>query len=346
MRYRGIMDNMKTEKKPSRLSVPKAGLPRIYRIDAEIASGRYPNTRTLAEMFQNDWGKVSISTIVRDIDFLRDTFRAPLEYDAFHRGYYYTDKTFRIPAGFAGAEELLALGMAKNILTLYQDTPIYEAANNLLNSISAPLSADGNSEWFENRIVVPQLPSSPIPQDIWDPITSALKENLILSFDYQGAYDDDYISRRVRPYQLLFDNGLWYLFAYAEYKKETRIYSLLRIKNITLTNEKFSLPANFDYRKINSGSYFGVFMGQEKHFFRIAFYGYSIAVIKDRKWAEDQKILDTEDGIEITFSSTQYEKVLEWVLSRGCYAQPLEPEVLVKSWRDNIKEMQKLARAK
>jgi hypothetical protein len=34
---------MKTEKKPARQSLPKTALPMIYRIDAEIASGKYPN---------------------------------------------------------------------------------------------------------------------------------------------------------------------------------------------------------------------------------------------------------------------------------------------------------------
>ena len=61
---------MKTEKKPARLSIPKAGLPRIYRIDEEIASGKYPNTKDLARVLLDEWGKVSISTIGRDIDFL------------------------------------------------------------------------------------------------------------------------------------------------------------------------------------------------------------------------------------------------------------------------------------
>ena len=89
---------METEKKPTRQSIPHSALPRIYRIDAEIATGKYPNKSDLAKILLNDWGKVSISTIGRDIDFLRDRFNAPIEYDAYHRGYYYTEKTYRFPA--------------------------------------------------------------------------------------------------------------------------------------------------------------------------------------------------------------------------------------------------------
>ena len=68
--------------------------------------------------------------------------------------------------------------------------------------------------------------------------------------------------------------------------------------------------------------------------------------MKDRQWAADQKIVETDDGIIINFSSTQFDKVAEWVLSRGCTAKPLEPEALVNAWRGDIEEMQKLADAK
>jgi hypothetical protein len=65
--------------------------------------------------------------------------------------------------------------------------------------------------------------------------------------------------------------------------------------------------------------------------------------VKDRKWAEDQKIKEAGDGVIITFTSTQFEKVVEWALFCGRTALPLEPESLVDAWRQNIEEMQKMA---
>jgi hypothetical protein len=56
--------------------------------------------------------------------------------------------------------------------------------------------------------------------------------------------------------------------------------------------------------------------------------------------------METDDGVVITFTSTQFEKVAEWVLSRGGTACPLEPELLVDTWRSNIDEMRKMARKK
>jgi len=214
-----------------------------------------------------------------------------------------------------------------------------------LDTITAPLAVEDNSTWYENRIVVPQIPSAAVPPDVWEPITTALKENRILTFEYMGAYDTQYVARRVRPYQLLFDTGLWYLYGFAEERKGIRLFSLCRVKNIALTKDRFSLPKDFDYRA-NSAGFFGVFAGQGKTRFKIAFYDRSVAWVKDRKWAEDQKIVESDDGIIITFTSSQFDKVLEWVLSRGCTALPLEPESLVNFWQSNIEEMRKMARRK
>jgi predicted DNA-binding transcriptional regulator YafY len=334
------MTGMENEKKPARASLPKSALARLYFIDQQIASGKYPNTGYLAKK----WEGISVSTISRDIEFMKDSLNAPIEYDALHRGYYYSEPNYRIPMGFSGADELLALGMAKNILALYKDTPIYDAARHLLDSIIAPLAADSKSDWYESRIVVPQVPSAPIPPDVWNPITTALRENRVLTFEYQGAYDECYKARRVRPYQLLFDTGLWYLYGYAEERKGIRIFSLRRMKNIALEKDHFLLPKDFDYRAGSGGSHFGAFDGHKKHRFKIAFYDYSVTWVMDRQWADDQKIAETEDGIIVTFTSTQFEKVLEWVLSRGCTARPLEPELLVSAWQSNIEEMRKMAR--
>jgi hypothetical protein len=246
-----------------RAPLPKTALPRIYFIDREIASGKFPSTAVLAKNYET-----SISTISRDIAFMKDMLNAPIEYDALRRGYYYLRPNYRIPAGFTTAEDLLALGMAKSILSLYRNTPLYNAAQELLSSITAPLTQDGKSDWFENRIVVPLVASAPIPPDVWNVIIAGLRENLVLAFEYQGAWDEDYKKRRVRPYQLLF--------------------------------------------------------------------------VRERQWAEDQKFKETEDAVIIDFTSSQYGKVLEWVLSHGCGARPLEPEKLVKDWRRHIREMTKM----
>jgi predicted DNA-binding transcriptional regulator YafY len=323
----------------TRKSLPKTALPRIYRIDEMIASGRFPSTNKMAKAYET-----SMSSISRDIEFMRDSLGAPIEYDPLHRGYYYSEKTFRLPGSFTTVENIQALGMAKTLLSLYRDTPLYSAAKNLIESITAPLVDQKNPDLYENRIVVPPVAASPVDPEIWNIITSGLRNNAVIEFDYQGVWDGGFKHRRVRPYQLLFDTGIWYLYGFAEERKAVRIFILSRIKNSSLTKASFTLPPNFDYCSRADGSNFGIFAGEKMHRYSIAFYDESILWVRERKWAADQLIEERDGGVVITFTSTQHSKVLEWVLSRGCTAKPLEPKHLVKQWKQHIEEMGKLAK--
>jgi predicted DNA-binding transcriptional regulator YafY len=177
---------------------------------------------------------------------------------------------------------------------------------------------------------------------VWDTVITGLKSNKIITFDYRSVLDEETYGRRIRPYQLLFDSGVWFLYGFAEERKAIRIFSLCRITNAAVTNESFKLPPDYDYCSLADGSNFGVFAGTVRHTFKIRFYDEASFWVKERNWARDQIFTDTDDSTIITFTSTQYDKVREWLLSQGCYAKPLEPKKLVKEWKWHIKEMRKL----
>ena len=330
-----------------RTSLPKTSLPRIYFIDRKIASGSYPNAPALAKEYET-----SLSTINRDIAYMRDMMGAPIAYDFFKKGFYYTEKTFRLAAAYATADDLLALGMAKNLMELYKDTPVHDAALNLLENISAPLQDEEDTEWFHDRIVIPKLAAASMDEETWKGIVEALRRNLVITFQYSGYQNLDKQGkapykklsvRRVRPYQLLFDRRDWYLFAFDEDRNDTRIFALPRIKGIVLTNSKFKMPANFDYRALEGISYFAIFSGAKIYRFKIAIRD-DARWIRERLWADDQVIKDTRNGIEISFTSNQLDRVLDWVLSLTPRARPIAPKTLVDRWTMAIREAAKIVK--
>ena len=317
-----------------RKGLPKTAVPRIYFIDSEISAGRYPNVTTLAKKYET-----SASTINRDIAYMRDMMGAPIEYDFFKKGFFYTEKTFRLPAAYASADDLLALGIAKNLLDLYRDTPIHEAALNLLESISTPLQTMQNGEWFKDRIIIPKAASARVETETWNNIVKGLRENRIITFQYLGTGEQ--AERRVRPYQLLFDSRSWYLFSYDEDREEMRMFALSRISGVTPTGKFFVIPSDFDYRSHEGASYFGVFSGMKSYKFVISISG-DTRWITERTWAEDQVIKNIPSGIELSFTSNQLDKVLDWVLSQTPRARPLAPKALVERWEASIREAAEL----
>jgi len=317
-----------------RKSLPKTAIPRIYFIDQEIAAEKYPNAPSLANKYET-----SISSINRDIAYMRDMLGAPIEWDFFKKGFFYSEKTFRLPAAYATADDLLALGMAKNLMDLYRNTPIHEAALNLLESISTPLKTEKKNDWFKDRIVIPKTASASVEKNTWDTIVNSLRENRVINFLYKGTEKQSV--RKVQPYQLLFDQSAWYLFAHDEDRGEMRMFALSRMTDVSLTDKKFIIPRGFDYRSLEGTSYFGIFYGIKTYKFNIKITGDS-RWITERIWAEDQKIKKIDDGIEFSFTSNQINKVLDFILSLTPRAKPLAPKILIDKWEDAIKEAAKL----
>ena len=70
-------------------------LERFRIIHKAIRSGQYPNTEKLRQYCRDELGldnKLSIATISRDLEYLRNSMDAPIEYDRYQNGYYYTEK--------------------------------------------------------------------------------------------------------------------------------------------------------------------------------------------------------------------------------------------------------------
>ena len=70
-------------------------LERFKVIHKKINSGTYPNTENLRQACIDILGldnKLSIATISRDLEYLRNSMEAPIEYNRYENGYYYTEE--------------------------------------------------------------------------------------------------------------------------------------------------------------------------------------------------------------------------------------------------------------
>lgn len=62
-------------------------------IDKQIRENKYPNCPQISERFN-----VSVRQASRDVEYLRDSLEAPVEYCYLKKGYRYTDAVFQLPA--------------------------------------------------------------------------------------------------------------------------------------------------------------------------------------------------------------------------------------------------------
>jgi len=93
-------------------------LRRLFWAVARLRSGRPLKARDLAEEFE-----VNVRTAYRDLDFLRDEWRVPLEFDRAKGSYTLTEPLASLPAVTLSQGELVALYFAEKVLAQYRGTP-------------------------------------------------------------------------------------------------------------------------------------------------------------------------------------------------------------------------------
>ncbi len=68
---------------------------RILWFDEQIRAGHFPNAKSMAEHFE-----ISVRQAGRDIEYMQDSLRAPMSYNARRRGYEYNDAAYILPSVF------------------------------------------------------------------------------------------------------------------------------------------------------------------------------------------------------------------------------------------------------
>lgn len=256
--------------------------------------------------------------------------------------------TFRMNKNWKSAKHIKSdslldygsLGIMKSVLEQYQNTPLYKSVIDKIEEL-----AEMPIEDF-SRIAVPPKPEyNKEDQKKFSKIFDYMTQNFKIQFYYTGRWHgDERKNRVVRPYQLLLDNGTCYLYGYDEEKQDDRLFVLRRMEEIRLKNsESFELPVDFEFSLKHGFSKFGAYTFKELIKYKIEFYGNTQIWISENKWAEDQILEVSENKTTLTFTSSQDDKILEWILSCGPDAKPVEPNEFVQRWKDKICEMAELA---
>lgn len=233
-----------------------------------------------------------------------------------------------------------AIGILKSLLNQYQNTSFYEDIIEKVEELSEMPIND-----FSRIAVPPRLEYSEEDQKTFKRIFDLMIQNYKIQFYYKGRWHgDEKKNRIVHPYQLLLENGTCYLYGYDEEKEADRLFVLRRMEGIRpKEGEIFELPADYEFSERYGFSKFGAYTFKEPVKYKIEFYGNTQIWIKENKWADDQELEEAADKTILTFTSSQDDKILEWILSCGPEAKPVEPEDFVQRWKDKIRAMSKLA---
>lgn len=245
------------------------------------------------------------------------------------------------------AQKKEQISIISSFLASIKDSPVYEKAKEFLTKEEEKLQSfrniNTNSANY-SRILFMGAPEADIKNEIWNKIYKAMGTNAVLQMDYTPERNNKSETYKVQPYQLIFDNGIWELWAYCLRQKHEgmKLFNLSRISSVAILElaGKFVLPKNYTFKNFVVGN-FGCFNDENPQIYKIKFPkdSYAWRYSKDRIWGAKQTIEECDDGYILSFEASQFKPILRWILGWGKDAEPLEPAGLVKSWKDAVHEM-------
>ena len=315
----------------------KVRVNRVLMIDEAIRSGTFPSIEKLARK-----SEVTKRTIERDIEYLRDMYQAPIEYNRERKGYYYSEPNFFIKSVILTEGELFSIALFDRLLEQYRNTPIDASLRQIFEKIikSMPERVTVDTKYLIPNLSVITDHQGQIDPAVFEKIFSALKTRRTISFEYRPLQKTTYMGRTANPYHAICQRGNWYFIGYCYDLKEPRMFSFSRAKNVTLTKKHFEIPPDF-----KADNYFDKEMGV----FASSRTAYTVELLianeigtyaLERRWHDTQKVEQLEDGsVYVQFTTTQMPEVLRWVLGQGHTVKVLGPLELVEMVKGEVEKV-------
>jgi predicted DNA-binding transcriptional regulator YafY len=308
---------------------------RIFLIDQKI---RTKGKVTLTEIIEQS--DVSVITVKRDIEAMRDRLNAPIVYDRKLKAYIYSQE-FKL-LNFAGEQLFLFYVMSRGIAK---------------NSHYLPLTAE-----YSRKIIIDKI-NEILPEDF-----SSISDNFLYFHSDYERLDTSFISiiitsliskkkltlyyytksrslnkRIIEPGKVICYGAKWFLAAYCYNRKSVRIFSMSRVDKLELTNLNFEqqeLGLTIDTMIEKS---FGIAKSNEISIAKIKFSEPSSYYVKNQIWHPDQVVNDYEVNgerfIELNLPYGMPEELIGKVLKYGSTAEIISPKKLRDAWLDEIKKL-------
>ena len=321
------------------LPTSRPPLARMMRIHETLQDGHFTNCTKLAKALE-----VSKKTIMRDLAFMRDQLDLPVEYDAPTYSWRYIFPVKSFPTVQVSEGELLALLVAQKALEQYKGTPYHDQLAHAFDKLSEGLkdkvsfSATGSL----GSVSFHKAGWGRTDMKIFERLSRAVMQGVEIEFDYRKPQSTATESRRVQPYHLANRENTWYLVGFDLDRQAIRNFSVIRMQSMTLTNRKYTRPADFSPEK-HFAKAFGAYVGTGNHKVVVRFRPEVAGKIKERFWHESQESKDLSDGrVEITMYLDSLDEILAWILGWRAQAEVIGPKELVQMVRQAADEIRKL----
>jgi len=261
-------------------------------------------------------------------------YNLPLEWNSALGTWRYKHEVKAIMGGEFNPDELTALLVAREMLSIFKGTHFAGDLKEVYNRLTLKFLSE---TYFLDKLSTKDLFSVQISgagivePTVFKTITASLIQTNKLQITYQGKERAEPTERIIQPYHLALINNQWQLIAYCELRKDWRNFTLSRFQKKPIQlSDTFVRSPNFnalDY----VGSSMGSKTGKQRIFVKLKIAKAGAHYVRERNWHGSQSIKDLNDGsIEVTYRLSDLDDLVHWVLSFGSDCIVLEPKELAE----------------
>ncbi|MFV0395701.1 MAG: helix-turn-helix transcriptional regulator [Coprobacillaceae bacterium] len=212
-----------------------------------------------------------------------------------------------------------------------------------VNTLISKLDMENNSEIFENANTFIDLSSwfedGYLKSYLYE-FKNAIRNKKIVMIEYQAK--NGFSKRKIEPYKVVFKHSSWYVFAFCLEKKGYRLFKINRIMSVKVLDTSFTVREQYakNLNLLFESDYFST--NKKKNKFQVT--------LQYKK--EDEDFLMNKIGLRvfsfdskkrtITFKSTNYSWVIDFIIELKDKVQVINPLYLVEDIKGIIKKINNL----
>ena len=319
-----------------------------YRLIDQCLRNRYKyfNREALAERVSENIGfTISVNTIDKDLNAMRNELKAPIKFDKFNSRYYYCEP-FTLDSIELDEEEKNALNVSISILNILKTTRYAESFKSVIDRLTA------ESKEYEKDDIIEFEQSDTTPGiDMFDRLYEAIlnKETLIITYSAYGKEPKDHL---ISPYLIKEYRNRFYLVArkHDDLNDEALIYcyGMDRIKNIAKTDKLFKRTKEFNAKNYFKHS-FGITrkIDEEPIDLVLKFNAINIPYVLSKPLHSSQKIINqTKNSLTISIKVYESHELNMAILGYGAGVEVIAPKSYINYIKGVADGMTKLYQKK
>ena len=311
---------------------------RFYRIDRLLRASPVTPFVKLQEALG-----VSRATLKRDLEYMRERFNAPIEFDRDAGGYRFgkprSGPRYELPGLWFSAEDTHALLTMTQVLKGLDSEVLGQHVAPFLERLRAILGA-GDHSWkeVENRIRLIPIGRRAPEAGHFGVVAGALMRRRRLHVRHYNRAKDRETERDLSPQRLVYYRDNWYLDAWCHSKNDLRSFSVDAFRAAAMLEERAKEVPKAELEEYLSSGY-GIFAGRKVEWATIRFTPLAARWVSAQRWHSKQRSRREEDGsyvLELPYANDQ--ELLMDVLKFGPEAEVLAPPALRERAAKQLRE--------